>query len=135
MVFAILGAVVGLVVMSGRPIARGQEARSAVKTVQQSVWQGATSAASRGVRTNLVHAGGRLEVRNAATNEVIRRFELPEDASINAPDGTLLVFTPPGKVDEASLASLPDPFQVTAGGQVTQLEVSLIGEVRIVGGG
>lgn len=132
-VMAILAVVVGLVVMNGRPIVQGQAQQAAVRTMQQSVWQGATMAASRGVTTSLILAGNDLEVRNSDTNEVIRRFELPEEVSLNIADGTILIFTPPGKVLASSLSDLPSPFQITANGQARNLEISLIGEVRVEG--
>src|SRR5690606_4093652 len=100
-------------VMVGRPVVQGQEAAAAVRTVQQSVWQGATAAASRGVETTLVLAGRNLEVRNAETGVLIRRYELPVDASLNASDGSLLTFTPPGKVDEATLPEADEPWILT----------------------
>lgn len=133
-VLTIIGAVAGIAVMSGRPIVRGQEASAAVKTMQQSVWQGATMAASRGVRTNLVVSGQTLEVQEASSGEVIRSFELSADASLNVGDGTMLAFTPPGKVDSASLAALPTPLQLTSNGETFDLQISLIGEVRVTGG-
>ena len=82
-VIAIIAIIAGLAVMNGRPIVRGQEGAAAIKTMQQSVWQGATMAASRGVRTVLVLDGSDLEVRSSDNDELIRRFELPENASLN----------------------------------------------------
>jgi len=38
-------------------------------------------------------------------------------------------------VDEETLKDLPDPFRITAKDKVYDLEVSLIGEVRVAGGG
>lgn len=131
---AIAAVVAGIVVLAGRPIVRGQEGQAALRSVQQSVWQGATSAASRGVRTSLVLAGSDLEVRNAESNELIRRFELPDDVSLNVEQGQILAFTPPGKVDETTLAGLPDPFQITSQQGTYDLQVSLIGEVRMARG-
>ena len=133
-VIAIIAVVAGIAVMSGRPIVRGQEGAAAIKTMQQSVWQGATMAASRGVRTVLVLNGNDLEVRNADNDELIRRFELPDEASLNVEDGTLLAFTPPGKVDEATLSALPDPLRITSNDSIYDLQISLIGEVRVSGG-
>lgn len=134
-VVAIIAIIAGLAVMNGRPIVRGQEGAAAIKTMQQSVWQGATMAASRGVRTVLVLDGSDLEVRNSDNDELIRRFELPENASLNVDDGPLLAFTPPGKVDEATLNALPKPFRITSNDNVYDLQISLIGEVRVSGGG
>ena len=128
---AIFGAIAAVVVMTGRPIVRGQEGQAALRTMQQSVWQGATMAASRGVRTSLMLAGGNLEVRNVDTNEVIRSFELPDGASLNIDEGQVLAFTPPGKVDEQTLKDLPNPFQITSNNATYDLQVSLIGEVRV----
>lgn len=132
---AVIAAVAGAIALGGRRIAQGQDANAAVKTMQQSVWQGATMAASRGVRTNLVLSGQELEVQVASSGAVIRRFELNTGASLNVSDGTLLTFTPPGKVDPASLAGLPSPLQLTTGGNTYDLQISLIGEVRVAGGG
>ncbi len=128
---AIFGAIAAVVVMTGRPIVRGQEGQAALRTMQQSVWQGATMAASRGVRTSLMLAGGNLEVRNVDTGEVIRSFELPDGASLNIDEGQVLAFTPPGKVDEQTLKDLPNPFQITSNDATYDLQVSLIGEVRV----
>ena len=134
-VLAIIGIISAVVVMAGRPITRGQEPAAAVRTIQQSVWQGATMAASRGVRTELVRAGRVLEVRNEATQAVIRRYELPDNVTFSASDGVILSFTPPGKVDADSLSLVDDDLSITAGGKVYDIEISLIGEVRMAGGG
>jgi len=133
-VAAIIGVMAGLVVMSGRPVVRGQEAASAVRTVQQSVWQGATMAASRGVSTELALSGGSLVVRRLDNGQEVRRFELPDETSLNVEDGPLLVFTPPGKVDEATLPDADDPLKLTVRDRTYTLEISLIGEVRALEG-
>lgn len=134
-VAAIVGVMAGLVAISGRPIVRGQESAAAVRTVQQSVWQGATMAASRGIRTQLVVSGNQLAVQRADDGSVIRRFELPEDASLSVDDGPLLTFTPPGKVDESTLPPADDPLRLSVGDRTYTLQVSLIGEVRATGVG
>lgn len=131
-VCAIVGIIAGVVVLAGRPVVRGQEGLAAVKSMQQSVWQGATMAASRGVRTNLVYTGTGLEVRNATTSAVIRHFDLPAGATLNVTAGSaFLQFTPPGKVDAASLAALPNPLRIVTSGGSYDLQISLIGEVRV----
>ncbi len=131
-VMAIIGVMAGVVVMSGRPIVRGQDALAAVKTMQQSVWQGATMAASRGVRTRLELNGRFLDVVREDNSQRVRRFELPATASLNTSNNPLLVFTPPGKVDVASLNLLPSNLTLTVDGKAYLLEISLIGEVRAV---
>jgi len=131
-VIAIIGIVAGIAVMAGRPVVRAQAEEAAFRTLQQSVWQGATMAASRGVRTQLTYAGSTLTVVNQTSGETIRTFDLPEAASLNVPSGTtLLEFTPPGKVDLASLAALPNPFTISSNGRTQDVQVSLIGEVRL----
>jgi prepilin-type N-terminal cleavage/methylation domain-containing protein len=130
-VLAVLGVVFGLVAISGRAIAQRASERSVVNTFQQAVWQGATMAAARGFRTELVRDGDLLLLRREATGAEIRRFELDPNATLNLADGQLLVFTPPGAVLEASLDALPDPIQITAAGTTYELDISLIGEVRV----
>lgn len=130
-VLAILAVVFTIVATSGRGIAQRASERSAVNTFQQAVWQGATMAAARGFRTELVRDGGELVVRRLADGDVLRRFEIDANVALNVPDGQVLVFTPPGAVLEASLDALPDPIEIVAAGTTYALEVSLIGEVRV----
>jgi hypothetical protein len=130
-VLAILAVAFGLVAIAGRGILQRSAERSVVNTVQQAVWQGATMAAARGVRTELVRDGDVLAVRRLADGEVLRTFELEPGATLNVSDGQVLVFTPPGSVLESSLDALPDPVRITAAGDTYELEVSLIGEVRV----
>lgn len=130
-VLAVLAVAFALAAIAGRGIAQRTSERSVVNTFQQSVWQGATMAAARGFRTELVRAGDELVVRRLATGDVLRRFELDGNATLNVPDGQVLVFTPPGAVLDASLAALPDPIEIVAAGRTYELDVSLIGEVRV----
>lgn len=129
-VLAILGAVVGVGFVSGVHILRGQQNVSALDSFQQSVWQGATAAASRGLTTELYRDGSTLTVREVG-GPVLRTFELPAGVSTNLPQGSSLHFTPPGKVDPATLAALPDPLTITANGTTYRVTISLIGEVRL----
>lgn len=129
-VLAIVGTLAGVGFVFGRQILQGQENRSAINTVQQSVWQGATAAASRGITAELFRNGRVLQVRNQATSAVIRSFELPPDVVFNLPDGASLVFTPPGKIDLGSMANLPS-LTLQANGKTYSLQVSLIGEVKV----
>ncbi len=130
-VLAILGIAFSLAAIGGRGILQRSAERSAVGTVQQAVWQGATIAAARGFRTELVRDGTVLNVRRLADGEVLRSFELDPGATLNLDDGQVLVFTPPGSVLESSLDALPDPVTVVAAGDSYELEISLIGEVRV----
>lgn len=127
---AIIGVLAGVGFVSGRQILQGQQNRSAINTIQQSVWQGATAAASRGITAELFRNGRVLQVRNQATSAVIRSFELPPDVVFNLPDGASLVFTPPGKIDLGSMANLPS-LTLQANGKTYSLQVSLIGEVKV----
>lgn len=130
-VLAVLAIVFALVAIAGRTFVQRASERSVVDTFQQAVWQGATSAAARGFRTELVLDGDELSIRRMSTGDVIRRFELDGRAAWNLDDGRVLVFTPPGAIDEATLDALPDPIEIVAAGSTYRLEVSLIGEVRV----
>lgn len=132
-VVAVAAVVLGVGFVGGRQVLAGQEGVSSINTLQQSVWQGATLAASRGIPTELHRAGERLEVRAAApgSNAVLRTFELAGSIDTNLPEGLVLVFTPPGKVDPASLAALPDPLWFKGNGKKHVLTFSLIGEVKV----
>lgn len=131
---AVIGVVVGIAVTGGRRLVEGQEARAAVQSVRQSIWQGATLAASRGVSTTLVLNGTDLELHDdGGAERPLRTFALPEGATLRGVSGTVLRFTPPGKVDESSLAALPKPLILEVDGKIYQLRVSLIGEVKVEG--
>lgn len=126
-IIAILGVVLGITVGAGGQYIRRANERSAVNTFQQAVWQGATAAAARGFRTELVRNGNELQVRRASDGSVLRRYEFAAGVTMNVPANPILVFTPPGRVD-----TLPtDPIQITADGEIFTLQVSLIGEVRV----
>jgi prepilin-type N-terminal cleavage/methylation domain-containing protein len=131
-VVAILGIVLGIAAFGGRGIAQGARERAALNTVQQSVWQGATLAAARGFRTELCRAGTELAIRRVETDPcvgaVLRRFEIDGAVSLSFDEGSVMVFTPPGTIDPATL---PDSVTLVAGGSTYVLDVSLIGEVRV----
>jgi Tfp pilus assembly protein FimT len=141
-VLAIIGIVGALGFLNGRRIADGQSAQAAVATVQQSIWQGATAAASRGREMRLIYDAQ----ENALTLEdvdgnVERTFELPDGASTNiaagSSDGLALRFLPPGKVAMStsdppaagSLQALPGDLHIATGEDTYPLDVSIIGEV------
>ncbi len=132
-VMAILGAISGVAFVSGRQILRGQQEQAAINTVQQSIWQGATAAASRGIRAELFRNGTTIQVRNSADLSVIRAFDLPANVTFNLPEGVSLLFTPPGKIDIASLDALPKPLTLVANDRTYELQISLIGEVKAEG--
>ena len=130
-VLAVLGIIGGIVAVSGRSILGGQQQRAAVNSVRQSVWEGATAAASRGASIELVRSGGTLELKDVASGAVIRTFEIPSSVTTNLPSGQVLLFTPPGRVDLTTLTNLPDPLTMTVNGRTFTLEVSVIGEVKV----
>jgi Tfp pilus assembly protein FimT len=128
-VIAIVGILAALGFTNGRAMAESQRARGALATFQQSIWQGATAAASRGVEVVLEYDGADLALRDPAADRVIRTFELPPTVSTNLPTGVALRFLPPGKVEEASLLALPDDLSFDTGRGVYDLRISIIGEV------
>lgn len=128
-VMAILGVIASIGVMNGRRTAQVQSARGAIATFQQSVWQGATAAASRGltIELNRTEAGLALV---AADDHVVREYELPQAVAIPV-DNPILRFLPPGKVDLDTLGQLEGLVIDTGFGRYS-VEISLIGEVRSV---
>ena len=128
---AVLGIVLTIGVVNGRKMLRGQEERASLATFQQSVWQGATAAAARGRRTELLRQGERLVLREMTSQAVIRSFDLATTVTTNLPSGQFLVFDPPGKIDSTSLAALPRPLTMSTENQTYALTVSLIGEVKV----
>lgn len=129
-VVAILGIVLGIGVINGRRIADNQSEAAAVRSLQQMVWQGATAAAARGrvVTMRLEDRELVLRVGDAATGQVLRRDELPSGVSTNMPQGNVLTFTPPGKIE--SLEGRQEFYLEGSQGR-SNIEFSIIGEVRI----
>ena len=125
-VLAIIGILGGIAVVSGSTIARRQAAHGAIATFQQSVWQGATAAASRGLTVELIRSGGQLQLVNTANDTVLRRFDLPNGVDIPV-ENPILRFLPPGKVDRDTL---PEEFVIDTGEGRYTLQISIIGEVR-----
>jgi len=126
-IIAILGTIG---VLNGRRIAQDRTAEASLATVQQSIWQGATAAASRGTTIELVRTGTELTLTDAASGRTIRTWELDDAVRTNLPEGVALRFLPPGKVDPATLSALPEDLTLTTLNHTYRLDVSLIGEVR-----
>src|SRR5690625_3213388 len=137
-VVAIIGIVAGIGVINGNRIARQERAHAAVATLQQSVWQGATSAASRGREIDLHFDGQNLGLVDVTDDSLVRTFELPEGTRTNMSPGTVLKFLPPGKVDLELLSDLNNAdggygLLIDTGQNTYNLEISIIGEVRLKG--
>lgn len=134
-VIAIIAIIAGIGAISGRGIAQRASERAAINTVQQAVWQGATLAAARGFRTELVRVGDELRIRRVSDGNILRRYELDGNVVHNLPDGMVLEFTPPGAITSESLDALGDlsdgGIRLTVAGTTYAVEVSLIGEVRV----
>ena len=126
-IIAILGTIGAT---NGRRIAQDRTAEASLTTVQQSIWQGATAAASRGATIELVRTGAGLTLRDADSGATIRSWELDATVTTTLPEGVVLRFLPPGKVDPATLSALPDDLTLTTLNHTYRLDVSLIGEVR-----
>lgn len=128
-VIAIIGIILTIGVFNGRQALNTQEETAALNSLRQSVWQGATAASARGEVTELVRSGDRLEVITS-NGEILRSETLPAGVTSNLPQGTILVFTPPGKIDSATLP-YPGQFSMSTGNRRVEIEFSAIGEVRI----
>lgn len=132
-VLAVLGLVLGIGFFNARRALVGSQERAAVQTVRQSIWQGATAASSRGRPITLVRTGNAFQLVDGDT--IIRSDDLPDGVTTNLAQGTLLEFSPPGKVTADSLAGFMerDPW-IGGEGRTQRIEVSVIGEVRVLGG-
>lgn len=133
-VIGIIAIVAGIGFTSARLIARNAADRGAIATFQQSVWQGATSAAARGLVVELQRQGNELVLVEAASGRQLRTFDLPAGVIIPV-DNPILTFLPPGKVSTESLEGLPADFQISTNAGSYSVEISVIGEVRAVANG
>ena len=125
-VLAIMGILLGIFAFTNRGALTGQQERAAIRSIQQSVWQGASAASARGRNTELVHSGRTVVVREVDSQRVIRTEDLPAGIGTNLPN---LVFTPPGKISASSFELVADGITVTSSSGTTLLKVSIIGEV------
>lgn len=131
-VVAIIGIIAGVSVINGRAALNTQEESAAVNTVRQTAWQGATAASARGQAIEMVREGNELLLRvqtQRGNGAVITRRDLPAHLETNLPQGTILRFLPPGKVDPDSL-NAAEGFYIGSGANRQELEFSVIGEVR-----
>ncbi len=128
-VLGIIGIIGGIGYISGADIARRRSAEGAISTFQQSVWQGATMAASRGSVIELTREGQELRLVNAGSGATLRSYELPRDVDIPV-QNPILRFLPPGKIDSATLNALPDDLTITTSEGRYSLTLSVIGEVQ-----
>lgn len=128
-VLGIFAIIVGIGWFGGSALSRRTAAEGAVATFQQSVWQGATAAAARGLVVDLVRTDAQLLLINVNTDEVLRAYDFPAEATISV-ENPILRFLPPGKVDLEGPNALPEDLVITSGDRSYQLDVSLIGEVR-----
>lgn len=130
-VIAILAIIFGIGIFNARGALESRQESAAIKTVSQMVWQGATAASARGRIVTLNRDGHTLRLLDG--DSVIREDDLPRGVSTNLPGGTVLVFSPPGKITDESLSALLDSSPwIRTSDTLYDLEVSLIGEVRAV---
>jgi prepilin-type N-terminal cleavage/methylation domain-containing protein len=131
LVLAVVGILAGLVAIGGRAILVSQQNRSALYSMRQIFWQGASAAASRGELLELVRTADVLEVRPLSTpTKIVRRVELSGDATLNLAAGQIATFSPSGKV---TIPPANNPFTVQSQGKTYTFTVSLIGEVKFEG--
>ncbi|MEJ2289090.1 MAG: hypothetical protein P8Y02_10700 [Deinococcales bacterium] len=128
---AILGIIAGVIAVNGRHVLAGQQEKAALTSVRQSVWEGATAAAARGATTELVRTSDALVVQEVGSSTPLRTFSIPSTVTTNLPMGQVLQFTPPGRVDLATLQALPSPLTLTVNGHTFKLQISVIGEVKV----
>lgn len=129
-VLAIVGILAAIGTTSWFAAARRTASQGAVATFQQSVWQGATAAAARGVIVELVREGDQLRLLNVNNgNAVLRSYDLPAGVVIPA-DNPILRFLPPGKIEMTSLETVAGGLAIETSDGSYHLDISIIGEVR-----
>jgi prepilin-type N-terminal cleavage/methylation domain-containing protein len=141
-VIAIIGIILGIGVVNGQRMAKQTKENASPDAIRNLIWQGATSAASRGANLVMVRTGDEFIVRTdestVASRKILYRYELPQGMTSTFNNtGHQLVFLPPGKVDfsagKSSLpsSSTPNSFQLTASGKTYTLQVSIIGDIQV----
>lgn len=132
MVVAILAVVLAIGIFNGRRAVTAQGEMAALNSLQQTVWQGATAASARGTIVTMRYEGRDLVLRvgDDGEGQILRSETLPNEVTTNMPQGQVLLFTPPGKVEINSLASAQDYYIATSDG-MSYFEFSVIGEVRV----
>lgn len=127
-VLGIIAVIAGFGVFGNRGMLIDQQERAAIRSIQQSIWQGATAASARGRNTELLHVGSRVEIREVGSGVLVRSEDLPQGISTSLPN---LVFTPPGKISDSSFALVADGIEVNSSRGTQTLRVSVIGEVLL----
>ncbi|XOB98009.1 prepilin-type N-terminal cleavage/methylation domain-containing protein [Deinococcota bacterium DY0809b] len=131
LVLALASIVLGLGAVSFQSAMARERAKGAVSDLRQAVWGGASFAASRGEEYSLVFDGSKtVRLVRSKDGKVVRTVELPDSVTLDEPAGELMRFTSPGMVKfNANVGRFLD---LTVDGKTQQLEVSKIGEVRVV---
>ena len=131
LVLGLIGATVSLGAISLQGAMSRERARGAVSDLRQAVWGGASFAASRGQRYSLTFDGSKaVKLVRARDGRAVRTIELPDSVVLNEPAGTLMTFTSPGMV--VFNPAVGRYLDLTVDGKAMKLEVSKIGEVRVV---
>ncbi len=135
-VIAVLAIVLALTAFQSRKIEAHQTESAFYASLERLFWEASTAAASRGRTLVLRRDGDRLIVRlRTAPRTIIRELEIPEGVEVALPEGSLAVFTPPGRVrfrPAFPRACQGPSFTVTTGqGTERCYRVSLIGEVEV----
>ena len=130
-VIAVISIIFAIGAIQGRRALNNSQEGASIKAVQQSVWQAATAASSRGRETTLNLEGRNIVIRLDGSNDEIRRFELADGVSTNLPTGEFLRFLPPGEISQASYDALTQPITITTSKGTYALSLSLIGETRV----
>lgn len=135
-VLGILGIILGIAVLSGRQILNGQEERAALHSFRQAVTRAATGANSRNTEMELSVVDENIVIRDGSSGQTIQSYPLPNSVRLMSNDvSTLgvdfLVFGPDGKVTEQYSTTESLKFKLQTSDNSYDIEVSLIGEVRI----
>jgi prepilin-type N-terminal cleavage/methylation domain-containing protein len=129
-ILAVLGILLGIAIFAGRDIIRKQNELQSVNQIRQLLWQAGTTVNARGTSGKLSRTGNVLKVLDVNSGKTLVEATLDSKVVSNLPIGDSLVFLSSGRIESATLDSLPDPLTVTAAGKTFKLTVSVIGEIK-----
>ena len=129
-----LGVMLAMATLGGRFLTNQQEQSSFVTAMKQIFWRGATIAASEGNRFVLKRTGNLFEIVPANGGPAAYTVEIPDGATVSLPQGSLVEFTAPGRVNYLNLpndCNGTGSFSVNANENAYCFRVSIIGEVEV----
>ena len=128
-VIALVAILASIGLVSGRRIMLRQEGNSTIGQLRQILSRGGSVASARGLEVRLSYQGKKFTLFEKTSEKVIQAFDVPTSVSINLTEGAVLDFAPSGLIK--SLASIPSPIILSGNGKTYQLQLSIIGQMKV----